>query len=76
MVTDDASALLLFIEKYRNLWVDHQTLKLCSEHTETDPRKARSQFLDAAVEIFLPVERALLDQQPVGDVLRDAFQKL
>jgi hypothetical protein len=58
---------LLFDHKH--LWIAFQETKHLREFPDDDPEEVHGRFVDAANDVYGPLEQALLDGQPIRDTL-------
>jgi hypothetical protein len=59
-------SLLLFDHKH--LWIAFQETKYLREFPNADPKDAHIRFVNAAAEVYLPLENALLSRRPIRDI--------
>jgi hypothetical protein len=58
---------LLFDHKH--LWIAFQETKHLREFPNDDPEEVHGRFVDAAYDVYHPLEQALLDRRPIRDIL-------
>jgi len=69
-MTDDEQKLfthLLFDHKH--LWIAFQETKHLREFPDDDPEEVHGRFVEAAYDVYHPLEEALLDGRPIRDIL-------
>jgi hypothetical protein len=58
------------ISAYKQMWITHQEFKYLSDHRNADPEEVHGEFVETAYDLFQPLNEALLEGQPLQDVLR------
>lgn len=64
------------ISAYKHLWVEHQTFKYLTGHPNADPEEVHGEFVETAYDLFLPLNEALLERQPLQAVLRKLVREI
>ena len=74
---DSEETLLVseLISAYKHLWVEHQTFKYLNNHPNADPEEVHGEFVETAYDLFLPLNEALLERQPLLSCYESLYEK-
>jgi hypothetical protein len=69
MTQDEQKLFTLLLLDHKHLWIAFQETKHLREFPDEDPETVHGRFVDAAYEVYLPIEDALLSGRPIQDML-------
>lgn len=78
MTEDELKQFSLLLLDHKHLWTALQETKHLRKFPDDDPKKVHIRFFEAASELYLPLEDALLSRLPIQDLrekLKTIFQQ-
>lgn len=76
MDTEETLVVSQLISAYKHLWITHQEFKYLDQHPGADPEEVHGEFVETAYDLFLPLNEALLQRQPLQDVLQKLVREI
>jgi len=75
MTEDELKQFSLLLFDHKHLWTALQETKHLREFPNDDPKQVHLRFVEAASELYLPLEDALLSRLPIQDI-REKLQTI